>query len=160
VRGGGDLDNLIDEKFVYLTAMIACTHYGKPRKRGKDLRPNQFVFACGCPFSFRVSYSCKQKLLVIINCNTTHQGHLVSAEAIKTYHIKKNITPEALNYAKDALDDGAIPRRVQNTIKENYNMYVPSKFFQNVKQQARGSTCCTMFHFISLLTLVIYRFHR
>ena len=160
MRGSGDLNNLIDEKFVYLTALIACTHYGKPRKRGKDLRPNQFVFACDCPFSFRVSYSCKQKLLVIVNCNTTHQGHLVSAEAIKTYHIKKNITPEALNYAKDALGDGAIPRRVQHTIKENYNMYVPSKFFQNVKQQARGSTCCTIIHFISLLTLVIYRFHR
>ena len=129
MRGSGDLNNLIDEKFVYLTALIACTHYGKPRKRGKDLRPNQFVFACGCPFSFRVSYSCKQKLLVIVNCNTTHQGHLVSAEAIKTYHIKKNITPEALNYAKDALDDGAIPRRVKHTIKENSfvlicNMYI------------------------------------
>ena len=134
------MDKLIDEKFVYLTAFITCSHYGKHRTRGKAVRPNQFVFACGCPFSFRVSYSFKQKMLVILKCTTTHEGHVVSAEAIKTYQIKKNLPPEALSYVKDALKDGAVPRRVmQHTIKKTYDLYVPSQFIQNIKQQARGN---------------------
>ena len=50
-------DGVVDEeKFEYTYYSVRCVHFGKPRHRGKGIRPNQHAFPMECFAKVTVSY--------------------------------------------------------------------------------------------------------
>lgn len=80
---------ICDEKWRYKNAKIVCCHHGKHRDRGTGKRPNQNVFACECPFFFRVVYQQSLEKFTITSVFLEHKNHPISSEDIKTYRKAK-----------------------------------------------------------------------
>ena len=52
-HAGDDAKLLIKFHWPY---SVVCVHYGDPRSRGKNIRPNQRTFAMNCNTKITVSY--------------------------------------------------------------------------------------------------------
>ena len=82
--------------YVYQTILLGSSHNGEHVSEGEGKRPRQKVYSNGCPFSVRVSLKLIDKAankfqyqIVKAGFNTTHSGHPVSEQAIKTYQVKR-----------------------------------------------------------------------
>ncbi|XP_063215902.1 uncharacterized protein LOC134527287 [Bacillus rossius redtenbacheri] len=72
VRSPGGGDNI-----PYVQVKYVCKHFGKPRIRGNDVRPNQKYNAKGCPVHVKIIYNNKLKCYVVrsmIDCHNHETG--------------------------------------------------------------------------------------
>ena len=87
----------LDTQYEYQSIEWGCSHNGEHKSTSKGVRPKQRVYAAGCNFAVRVALRIldkvsKQHKYVIVKSIPTHNGHIVSEDAIKTYQVKKYVT--------------------------------------------------------------------
>ncbi|KAI9552158.1 hypothetical protein GHT06_022495 [Daphnia sinensis] len=78
----------LDEKWRYKHVDVQCSHFGKHKSRSAGIRPNQSVYAVGCPFHFRVVFFPLLSKFKVASCNLEHKNHPISKDHIDLYRRK------------------------------------------------------------------------
>lgn len=78
-----------DLKWRFKHATFICSHFGEHRDRALGKRLNQHVYACNCPFFFRVVYTPVLQKFRLDSLCVEHKGHPLSSEHIETYRVKE-----------------------------------------------------------------------
>ena len=58
--------------------------------------------------------------------------------SISSFIISRYLPEEAIEYAEQALKDGAVPGRIRKHIEDGSGIHVTAKFMQNLRQRAYG----------------------
>ncbi|KZR98796.1 Uncharacterized protein APZ42_005624, partial [Daphnia magna] len=109
--------------------------------RSKDhTRPNQFQFACDCPFNFKIVFNPVEEKFCIqkTGFNITHGNHSISAEHIQLYHRMRNLNDDESEFIDTAVKMDVLPGKIASELKLKYNKYVTSKDIENRRQQVQG----------------------
>ncbi|KAK4024570.1 hypothetical protein OUZ56_009993 [Daphnia magna] len=105
----------LDEKWKFKHATVICKHSGKPTSRSKDhTRPNQFQFACECPFHFKIVF------------NTLDEKFLIPKTG--------NLNESEAGFVDAAVKMDVLPGKIASELKLKYNKYVTSKDIENRRQ--------------------------
>jgi len=122
----------IDKKWKYVYYVIACVHFGAPRKRSTGIRCKQRHLAIGCSAKVTISYDRKLQCLVVRQCELQH-SHRISCEIMKHYTSSRKLsTPEQLEL-NELLVLRPNNKQLLDYIHVKYDKLVTLKDIQNMK---------------------------
>ena len=122
----------IDTKWKFAYYVIACVHFGQPRKRSKGIRCNQRHLAKQCTAKIVISYDREFKCLVLMQCALEH-SHRLSSEIMKHYASNRRLSLQQQQELDEVLQLRPNNKQLKDFIQAKYNKLITLKDIQNLK---------------------------